>query len=612
MAGAIPASGASFYDLKRDSAQIPLKIVSSDEQKRDLPQIPLKIVSFSKLFIFVNMKRLLSLALAAACLISGMERADACTNLIVGKKASVDGSVICTYNCDSFGFASSLSYSAPGAHAPGETVAIRAWGFSGGVHYIPQAPYTYAVTGLMNEKQVSIVETTWGGRKELRNPEGWLGYFNLMNLALQRAASAREAIAVMHNLAQEYGYNETGESFAVCDKDEAWIMELVGKGEGRKGAVWVALRVPDDCITAYANSSRIQQFPQVKKADKKLGFCVTKDGDCMYSADVISFAREMGYFDGADADFSFREAYGPMDFSKIRACEARVWSFFRHHYNKEEMDTYLPFINGDMTEIDHLPLWIKPDAPVSYRDIQSDMRDHYEGTALDMTADVSAGPWASPYRNQPVNFKDSEGTALFRERPIGCQQSGMTMVCRMRSWLPDAVGGITYFNLDDATMVAYVPVYCGINRIPDPFREENNKLTEFSFDSAFWMNNWVANMVYPRWSAMIEDLRDAQKELEDYYEADQASVEAHAATLTAGELTGYLTGKTIGYTDKMMKRWDKLAKFLIVKHNDQVARPSKDGEIIPGRHTSPAYSPVFIDAVKAATGDRYVKPEVTR
>ena len=564
------------------------------------------------MFIFVNMKRLLSLALAAACLVSGMERADACTNLIVGKNASVDGSVICTYNCDSFGFASSLSYSAPGAHAAGEMVAIRAWGYNGGVHYIPQAPYTYAVAGLMNEKQVSIVETTWGGRKELRNPEGWLGYFSLMNLALQRAASAREAIAVMHNLVQEYGYNETGESFAVCDKNEAWIMELVGKGEGRKGAVWVALRVPDDCITAYANSSRIQQFPQVKKADKKLGFCVTKDGNCMYSADVISFAREMGYFEGADADFSFREAYGPMDFSKIRACEARVWSFFRHHYSKEVMDSYLPFINGDMSEIDHLPLWIKPDAPVSYRDIQNDMRDHYEGTALDMTADVSAGPWASPYRNQPVNFKDSEGTALFRERPIGCQQSGMTMVCRMRSWLPDAVGGITYFNLDDATMVAYVPVYCGINRIPDPFREENNKLTEFSFDSAFWMNNWVANMVYPRWSAMIEDLRDAQKELEDYYEADQASVEEHAITLTAGELTEYLTGKTIAYTDKMMKRWDKLAKFLIVKHNDQVARPSKDGEIIPGRHTSPAYSPVFIDAVKAATGDRYVKPEVTR
>ena len=558
------------------------------------------------------MKRLISLALAAACLVSGMEKADACTNFIVGKKASVDGSVICTYNCDGFGFASSLSYSAPGKHEPGEQIAVRGWGPNSTVHYIAQAPYTYSVVGLMNEKQVSIVETTWDGRKELRNPEGWLGYFTLMDLALQRSASAREAIAVMHQLVQEYGYNDTGESFAVCDKDEAWIMELIGKGPGRKGAVWVARRVPDDCISAYANSSRIRQFPQAKKADKKLGFCITPDGETMYSADVISFAREMGYYEGPDADFSFREAYGPLDWGAIRYCEARVWSFYRHHYDTDVMDEYLPFLNGDLSVHDDLPLWIKPNAPVSYRDIQNDMRDHYEGTALDMTADASAGPWASPYRNQPVNYEAPDGTKMFRERPIGCQQSGMTMVCRMRSWLPDAQGGITYFNLDDATTVAYVPVYCGVNRIPDPFRRENNKITEFSFDSAFWMCNWVANMVYPRWSAMIGDLREAQNELEDFYENDQAAVEEHAAGLTAGELTDYLTAKTIGYTDKMMKRWDKLAKLLIVKHNDQIMRPSKDGEIVPGRHTSPAYSPAFIEAVKEATGERYVRKEIKK
>ena len=553
------------------------------------------------------MKRFFILALSAAILAISVP-SNACTNLIIGKKASADGSVICTYNCDGFGFASSLAYHRPGKHEPGEMIALRGFFPGSETHYIPQAPYTYAVVGLMNEKQVSIVETTWTGRRELRNREGWLDYFTLMDLALQRSASAREAIAVMNNLVNEYGYNETGESFAICDKDEAWIMELIGKGEGRKGAVWVARRLPDDCITAYANSSRIQQFPQAKKIDKKLGFYVTPDGETMYSADCISFAREMGYFTGADKDFSFREAYGPLDFSAIRYCEARVWSFFRHHYNTEVMDSYLPFLNGNLSQTDHLPLWIKPDTPLTYRDVQNDMRDHYEGTALDMTADLSAGPWASPYRNQPVNFKSSDGTDMFRERPIGCQQSGMTMVCRMRSWLPDALGGITYFNLDDATMVAYVPVYCGINRIPDAFRAENNSVTEFSFDSAFWMNNWVANMVYPRWSAMIGDLQDAQKELEDYYEADQAEVEQKAANMTAGELTDFLTGKTFAYTDKMMNRWDKLAKFLIVKHNDQIMRPSKDGEIVRGRHTSPAYSPVFIDAVKAQTGSRYVKP----
>ena len=546
--------------------------------------------------------------IAAALIAAVSLPAFCCTNLIVGKNASADGSVMCTYNCDGFGFAASLGYHAPGRHAPGEMLALRGWGPNSGVHYIPQAEYTYNVAGLMNEKQVSIVETTWDGREELVNPEGWFDYFALMNVTLQRAASAREAIDIIHNLVQEYGYNSTGESFAVCDKDEAWIMEIIGKGPGRKGAVWVAMRLPDDCITAYANSSRIQKFPQAKKVDKKKGYYIVP-GECMYSADVITLAREMGWYEGPNADFSFREAYGPMDFSAIRYCEARVWSFFRRHTaDKAAMDAYLPFLNGDMSVYDALPLWIKPDHKVTYREIQDDMRDHYEGTALDMTADLSAGPWASPYRNQPVNFKSSDGTAMFRERPIGCQQSGMTMVCRMRSWLPDAVGGVSMFNLDDASMVAYVPVFCGINRVPDPFRAENNNILEFSTESAFWMCNFVANMVYPRYSAMIGDLRDAQTEMEDYYEADMKEVEAKAMGMTAGEITELVTRKTIDYTSRMMQRWDKLAKLLIVKHNDQIMRPSENGSVVPGRHTSPAYSPVFIDAVKEATGDRYVKP----
>ena len=551
----------------------------------------------------MDMKRILLTALLTLVSAAGF----ACTNLIVGKLASADGSVMCTYNCDSFGFLQPLDWFAAGKHAPGEMIAVRGWGPQSPVHYIAQADYTYGVVGLMNERQVAIMETTWGGRQELARSEGALDYFTLMDLALQRSATAREAIEVMHNLVQEYGYNATGESFAVCDKNEAWIMELIGKGPGRKGAVWVARRVPDDCISAYANSSRIRQFPQAKKADKKKGFCIV-EGDCMYSADVISFAREMGWYDGPDADFSFREAYGPLDFSKIRYCEARVWSFFRHHTNPEEMDAYLPFINGHTEICDELPLWIKPDKPLSVRDVMADMRDHYEGTALDMTVDVSAGPWASPYRNQPVNFEASDGTAMFRERPIGCQQSGMTMVCQMRSFLPDEVGGVTYFNMDDATMVAYVPVYCSINRVPEPFRRENNNLREFSFESAFWMNNWVANMIYPRWSAMIGDLRDAQSELEDFYAAEQPEVEKHVADLTHQERVDYLTAKTEAYTAKMMDRWDKLAKLLIVKHNDQIMQPSENGVLVAGRRTSPAYAPAFVDAVKAQTGDRYVRP----
>ncbi len=532
----------------------------------------------------------------------------ACTNLIVGKKASADGSVMCTYNCDSFGFLMPLSFSAPGRHAEGDMIAIRGWGPQTGEKLVKEAPYTYGVVGLMNENQVTIVETTWGGRRELVNREGYFDYFTLMDITLKRSTTAREAIAVINELVSEYGYSSSGESFAICDKDEAWIMEIVGKGPGRKGAVWVALRVPDDCVCAYANSSRIQQFPQVRKVDKKKPFCEI-EGVCMYAKDVISLARELGLYQGSDADFSFREAYGPLDFSAIRYCEARVWSFFRHHYDTAEMDAYLPFLNGQTDVCDHLPLWIKPKAPISVRELMDDMRDHYEGTALDMTADVSAGPWASPYRNQPVNFFSSDSIAMFRERPIGCQQSGMTMVCQMRSWLPDAVGGVTYFNMDDATMVAYVPVYCGITRVPEPFRRENNDIREFSTESAFWMNNFVANMVYPRWSAMIGDLRDAQKELEDYYAEDQKSVEEQASKMTPGERAAFLTAKTEAYTDKMMKRWDKLAKFLIVKHNDQSMMPSENGVFVRGRATPPAYAPAFIEAVKAQTGDRYVKPE---
>lgn len=520
--------------------------------------------------------------------------AEACTNLIVGKKASVDGSVMCTYNCDGFGFSASLSLSLPGKHPAGDKIPIRGWGGGGKLNYIKQAEYTYNVAGLMNENQVTIVETTFDGRLELENKDGLLDYFTLMGLALQRSTTAREAIQCMADLVAEYGYKSTGETLTVCDKNEAWIMEIIGKGPGRKGAVWVALRVPDDCITAHANLSRIRQFPLKDKEN------------CMYAKDVISFAREMGFFKGKDEDFSFRDAYCPIDFENVRYADTRVWSFFRHHYNKDEMDKYIPYLNGEFDKCDHLPLWIKPDQKLSVRDLMNDMRDHYEGTVFDMSADMSAGPWASPYRNQPINFKDSKGADMFRERPIGCQQSGMTMVCQMRNFLPNEVGGVTYFNLDDATMVAYVPVYCCINRIPEPFRRENNNILEFSTESAFWMNNFVSNMVYPRWSAMIGDLREAQKELEDYYAEDQKEVEKRVQEMeTTSERIEYLTAKTEAYTDKMMKRWDKLAKLLIVKHNDQIMRPSQNGEVVSGRYSSPAYAPAWVDAVHDQTGKRY-------
>ena len=534
----------------------------------------------------------------------------ACTNLIVGKAASIDGSVMCSYNCDGFGWAGSLFYSPAGRHAADEQIAVRGWGPSHEGRFVRQVPYTYNVVGLMNEKQLTIVETTFDGRLELQNREGLLDYFSLMRLALQRSATARDAIKCMAGLVEEYGYNSTGESITVCDPDEAWIMEIIGKGNGRKGAVWVALRIPDDCICAHANLSRIRQFPLEKKGSYKsissrnLSRINRHEVECVYAHDVIALARELGYYSGTDEEFSFRDAYCPIDFENVRYADARVWSFFRHHC--EGMDRYLPYIDGDFGRCDHLPLWVKPDGKLSLRDVQADMRDHFEGTPLDMTADMTAGPWQMPVRPLPMHFADSDSVSYFRERPIATQQSGFTMTCQMRRWLPDEVGGVTWFNCDDANMVAYVPLYCCLTQVPDAFRQENNRSNEFSFESAFWMNNWVANMVYPRYSMMIGDLRAAQRELEDYYFADQDSVEAKATAMTAGERRDYLNAKSRDYTNMMMQRWDRLAKWLIVRYNDQVVRRvDEQGNLVRWGYDTPGYSQQFIDAVGPATGDRY-------
>ena len=562
------------------------------------------------------MKRLFFATLMV--ILMGWEPAMACTNLIVGKKASVDGSVMCTYNCDGFGFSGSLSYSPSGQHESGELIEIHGWGPSHKGQYVKQVEYTYNIVGLMNEKQVTIVETTFDGRLMLVNQEGLLDYFSLMRLALQRTSTAREAIRCMAELVEEYGYNSSGETLTICDPNEAWIMEIIGKGPGNKGAVWVALRIPDDCICAHANLSRIRQFPLEKQSKKSISSKNLKkinnpEIECVYAADVISFAKEWGFYSGKDEDFSFRDAYCPIDFENVRYADARVWSFFRHHYNHEEMDKYLPYINGDFDVCDHLPLWIKPDKPLSLRDLQNDMRDHFEGTPLDMTSDVTAGPWGMPVRPLPMHFKDSDSIAYFRERPIACQQSGFTMTCQMRSWLPNDVGGVTWFNCDDANMVAYVPLYCCITQIPDCFRQENNPRNEFSDKSAFWMNNWVANMVYPRYSMMIGDLRKAQNELEDYYFADQDSVLVAIKDLMPADRQSYLNRKSIAYADKMMQRWDKLAKYLIVKYNDQVVkRVDKNGDFQRWGHDTQGYDQQFIDAIGKTTGDRYKLKEVIK
>ena len=565
-----------------------------------------------------------------ALLLAVVSEAMACTNLIVGKKASTDGSVMCTYNCDGFGYSGSLFYLPAALHAEGERIAINGWGPRHEGRYVDQVTYTYNVVGLMNERQVTIVESTFDGRRELQNRDGLLDYLSLMRLALQRSSTAREAIRCMAELVERYGYNSTGESITVCDPNEAWIMEIIGKGKERNGAVWVALRIPDSCICAHANLSRIRQFPKEgecwmdnnivaqksKKAkdlksisSKHLQYINNPQVECVYAWDVISFALEQGYYSGSDSDFSFRDAYCPIDFENVRYADARVWSFFRHH--RTDMDQYLPYINGEFDKCDHLPLWVKPDKALSLRDLQADMRDHFEGTPLDMTADMTAGPWGMPIRPQPKHLRSSDSVFFFRERPIATQQSAFTMTCQMRSWLPDDVGGITWFNCDDANMVAYVPLYCCITQVPDPFRSENNSHTEFSFLSAFWMNNWVANMVYPRYSMMIGDLRKAQSELEDYYFADQDSVLLAIEKMMPAERRDYLNRKSIAYADRMMQRWDRLAKFLIVRYNDQVVRRTdENGNLVRWGYDAVGYDQQFIDAIAPSTGNRYRLKEV--
>ena len=554
------------------------------------------------------MKKQIILAIFLAIAATSM----ACTNLIVGKKASADGSVMCTYNCDGFGFSGSLFYSPGGRHDKDELIAIHGWGPPHEGQFVKQVEYTYNVVGLMNERQVTIVETTFDGRLELVNREGLLDYFSLMRLALQRSSTAREAIKCMAELVEEYGYNSSGESITICDPNEAWIMEIIGKGEGRKGAVWVALRIPDDCICAHANLSRIRQFPLESISPKKSNTITNKhlkyinnpQVECVYAYDVITFAREKGFFNGKDEDFSFRDAYCPIDFENVRYADARVWSFFRHH--RSDMDQYLPYINGEFDVCDGMPLWVKPEKPVSLRDLQHDMRDHFEGTPLDMTADMTAGPWGMPIRPLPMHFSSTDSVDYFRERPIATQQSGFTMTCQMRSWLSDDVGGVIWFNCDDADMVAYVPLYCCITQVPDCFRPENNPRNEFSFESAFWMNNWVANMIYPRYSMMIGDLRIAQNELEDYYFNEQEEVLKAIEKMTPADRRDYLNKKSIAYADRMMQRWDKLAKYLIVRYNDQIKRRvDENGDFQRWGHETPGYDQQFIDAIGPATGDRY-------
>ena len=544
------------------------------------------------------MKKLfLTVVTLLAAITSGM----ACTNLIVGKAASADGSVIVSYSADSYGMFGYLCHYPSAVHPEGAMREVYDWDSGKFLGRIPEAQQTYNVVGNINEHQLTIAETTFGGREELVNEEGIIDYGSLIYIALQRSKTAREAIDVMTSLVEEYGYYSSGESFTIADPNEVWIMEMIGKGPGRKGAVWVAIRVPDDCISAHANQARIRQFPLKDKEN------------CRYSKDVIKFAREMGYFDGKDAEFDFAAAYCPADFGGLRYCDARVWSYF-NMYADLDMNEYLPWAMGDASATP-MPLFVKPKQKVSVREVQAAMRDHYEGTPLDITQDLGAGPWSMPYRPSPLSFK-VDGVEYFNERPISTQQTAFTFVSQMRSWMPNAVGGVLWFGTDDANMAVFTPVYCCTNDVPECYDVNTADAVTFSEKSAFWLFNMVSNMVYPRYSALIGDLKKAQKAAEDAFAQNQPNVEAKALKLHSenpAKAVEMLTKYTGEMAQSTMEAWGNLAKFLIVKHNDMVVKPTEEDGTFKRTETSYGASPVrpgypehFNRRVVKETGDRYL------
>lgn len=536
-----------------------------------------------------------SLVLSAAMLLAS-SGAFACSNLIVGKKASVDGSVMVSYNADDYGMFGHLCHYPAGTHPKGTMRQIYDWD-SGMYHgEIEEAPVTYNVIGNINEFQLSIGETTYGGREEMVDSTGILDYGSLIYVTLQRAKTAREAISVMTSLVEKYGYNSEGETFSICDPNEAWIMEMQGTGAGSKGVVWVAMRIPDDAICAHANQSRIGKF---NMKDKK---------NVLYSKNVISYARKMGWFNGKDSEFSWKNTYAFPDFSGRRFCDARVWSFFNHH--ADDFDRYLPWALGKDKDAEDMPLWIVPNRKLSVADVENGMRDHYEGTALALdTTSIGGGIYEMPYRPTPLTFT-VDGKQYFNERPISTQQTAFTFVSQLRSWLPREIGGVLWFGNDDANMVAYTPVYCGNTVQPACYNTKGADAVTFSSDNAFWLCNMVSNMVYPRYSQLFPELKAVRDSLETSYFANQTSIEKQAADLYKIDkaaalklLNNYSNTKA----DEMLASWKRLATRIIVKYNDMAVKKEKDGKLLQSV-TRPGYPASFGRKLVKETGDWYAVP----
>ena len=551
------------------------------------------------------MNKIFASAMMAVAMMGCVSEAEACSNFIVGKKASVDGSVMCSYSADDYGMFQNLCHYPAAKHAKGEVRKIYDWDTNKYHGEIPEAAQTYSVIGNINEWQVTIAETTYGGREEMVDSTGIMDYGSLIYVALQRSKTAREAIKVMTTLANTYGYNSEGETFTICDPNEAWIMEMMGKGAGSKGAVWVALRIPDDAVCAHANQSRIGKF---NMKDKK---------NVMYAKDVVSFARSKGWFQGKDADFSWKMAYAKPDFSGRRFCDARAWSMLNHFY---DMTPYLDWALGKNPDAQDMPLWVVPNKKVSVQDVENVMRDHYEGTPLSVAdgSDIGGGIWEMPYRPTPLMYK-VDGKQYFNERPVSTQQSGFIFVSQMRSWLPREIGGVFWFANDDANMAAFTPVYCSMTERPECYNTPGADALHFSKKNAYWVCNMTSNMVYPRYSLMFPTLKEVRDSLDSSYFAAQAGVEKKAQELYARNpqaAVKYLNDYSVDKAQQMLARWNQLFEFMVVKYNDMIIKPTdKNGTFektqygLGARPARPGYPEKYAKELVKQSGDKFLVPE---
>lgn len=526
--------------------------------------------------------------------------ADACTNLIATKGATADGSVMVTYAADSHNLYGELYHRAAADHPKGAMREIREWDTNKYLGKIPEVAHTYNRVGNMNEHQVVIAESTWGGREELMDTTGGsvMDYGSLMYVALERAKTAREAIDVMTDLVQKYGYASEGESFSIADKDEVWVMEMIGKG-AEKGAVWIAVRIPDGAISGHANQPRIRK---VNLKDKE---------NVRHSKDLISFARKRGYFNGKDEDFAFADVYAQLDYGALRGCDARVWSYFRR-YNPEA-EKYFAWCNGESAE--PMPLYIFPTKKVTLADMKERMRDHFEDTPFEMTTDIGAGPNHVPYRWRPMNF-EVDGKKYVNERAIATQQTGWSFVSQSRAGMPDAVGGVLWFGTDDANTCVYMPMYCGMTEIPAELAHGNGDMNTFSMTSNFWMNNWVANQAYNRYDLMIPDIRRVQGNIEQDLEATRAAREAEYVALAASDpaaFTTLLNADGASIAKDVTDSYRDLATFLLVRFMDGNRKKvdeshrfiySEDG--MPVYPEFPGYDKTYYENIVRTTGDHFL------